>query len=149
MGTGSFTDEIAGRIEGIRHDRLHGATFLAGEAVRTLVLAAEALAPGEESIPTLKDVGRRLALTRPAMAAVKNMVARFTGGMGNQAEVWDPRALGCELLARMEADSKEAADKAAEIIHQGPGCLPAATAQPCCAASRPHWLRERDLAYWR
>ena len=109
MGATNFDHEITRRIEDICNDRVHGATFLAGEALRALALAAEALPSGEEYIPALKEMGQCLAHARPAMASIKNMVGRFIREMESGGEGFDPHALERELLDEIEEASRKAA----------------------------------------
>ena len=119
MGTASANREIARRIEEISNDPVHGATFLAGEAVCALALAAETMAPGEEYFPSLNDVGQRLARARPAMAAIGNMAQRFVRLAERTGKGFDVRVLEAKLLAQMEAASEEAACRAAEYLYDG------------------------------
>ena len=115
-----ITPEVARGIDEIRNDREHGATFLGGEALRVLALAAEALPTAREymlALPALKVVGRELTQARPAMAAIKNMVGRFVAEMESSGEELDPHALERQLLGEMEAASREAAMRAAELVY--------------------------------
>ena len=47
MGASALPPKIARRIDGIRDDRVHGATHLAREAVSTLVMAAPGTSSGQ------------------------------------------------------------------------------------------------------
>jgi len=122
MGTTSLTHEVARLIEDICNDRVHGATFLAREALRALALAAEALPQRKGQVPrsaALQEVDQRLANARPAMASIKNVVARFLREMESREEGFDPHTLERELLEEMEAASREAARKAADLVDEG------------------------------
>ena len=112
-----MSEEIARRIEDIRGDRVHGASFLAKEALDVLVLAAVS-ARGEHS-RSLEEVARGLAQAKPAMASIKNMVARFIREMEVRGLGCDPRALERELVAEMQWASREAARRAAEHLPDG------------------------------
>ena len=114
-----MTEEIAEKIGGIRNDRTHGASFLAGEGVRVLALVAKALASGHERITCLTAVAQELADARPAMASIGNMARAFVERLENRGEGSDPDALQVELLAEMEAASHEAAGRAAELLYEG------------------------------
>ena len=116
MGTTPFTHDIERRIEDIRNDRMHGSTFLATEALRTLTLVAEAVPLDKEYISVLRDVSRRLAHARPAMAAIKNVVGRFLDELEQEGKGLDPRVLERRLLDEMESASRETAHKAAEVV---------------------------------
>ena len=71
-----LNDEIRKRIDNIIADRVHGASWLAKEAVQTLGLLAEkSKATGVEGfLRDLKDVGRELIKARPSMASIANSV---------------------------------------------------------------------------
>ena len=102
MATSSVSEEIARRIENIRSDRVHGASFLAREAIGVLVL--DAVSAREERIHSLEEVGRRLAQAKPAMASIKNMVGRFIREMEVRGMGSDPRTLERELGGRDGVD---------------------------------------------
>ena len=114
-----ITPEIASRIEVVCKDPLHGATFLAQEALRVMALAAEVLPSGEEKIDALKQLGRQMSCARPAMASVKNMVGRFIEAMESGGGGVDPHALEQELRGQMETAAKECAGRAADLVYEG------------------------------
>ena len=114
MATSSVSEEIARRIANIRSDRVHGASFLAREAIGVLVL--DAVSAREERIHSLEEVGRRLSQAKPAMASIKNMVGRFIREMEVRGMGSDPRTLERELVAEMEWASRESARRAAEYL---------------------------------
>ena len=118
MSTPGPANPVDKRIALILADREHGAAFLAREAVRTMALAAQALYTGEEHLPALENVGRRLAQARPTMAAIKNMVERFIWHL--QVGEYPEGILGLEhmLLGQMEAASQWVVTQAAELVHQ-------------------------------
>ena len=119
MGASALPPKIARRIDGIRDDRVHGATHLAREAVSTLVMAAQVLPPGRGFHPGLREVSMLLADARPAMASIKNMVARFIQGMESSEESQDPLVLERRLLEEMEAASVETARRVAGLVFDG------------------------------
>jgi translation initiation factor 2B subunit (eIF-2B alpha/beta/delta family) len=61
--------ELSERVERVRNDDLHGASWLAKEAVEAVALAVEL---GEDPI----EVGRELVAARPAMAAIPGALGR-------------------------------------------------------------------------
>ena len=119
MGTADDAREVARRIEEIRNDQLHGASYLARQGVRTLALAAGVQSSDENTALFLKDVGRRLAESKPAMAAIGNMAWRFIQEVERLGDNLYVYALEGDLLAEMEAASKEAAQKASVLISEG------------------------------
>ena len=119
VGTSLRADDVARKIEAIRNDRLHGATFLAGETLRTLALAVDLLPSGEERIPTMKAVGERLAQTRPSMAAIGYAVKRFLAAFETTGEGPVPHELANNLMGEMDGVSQDAARNAAAIVYDG------------------------------
>ena len=119
MGPTPLTREVIGRIEVISRDRVHGATFLAAEALRALALAAEAQPPGDGRVQAATEAARRLADARPAIAAIKNIARRFVQRAEASGGSFDSDALAGELLAEMKTASREAARKAAELVDEG------------------------------
>jgi translation initiation factor 2B subunit (eIF-2B alpha/beta/delta family) len=62
--------ELAERLQELRADRRHGASFLARRAVEALVEVAEApAATSEELLERVTSAGRQLAEARPGIAA--------------------------------------------------------------------------------
>ena len=119
MGSSSRDRDIADRIEGIRRDREHGASFLAREGLRILALAVEFMVSNEQSWFTLWSVGDGLARARPPMAAIKNVAQRFIAEMERRGSEWDPHLIEVELLSEMEDASIKAAQNASEFVQQG------------------------------
>jgi len=65
------------RVEELRRDQRHGASWLARRAVEALVEASEEEAQSsEELLDRLLDVGRELAASRPGVGAVEGAVGR-------------------------------------------------------------------------
>ena len=119
---GRVVQDIEGRIEEIRDDRAHGATFLAKVALRTLALAVASQPPGGSpggSTEELRAIGARLTHAKPAMAAIKNMVARFLEELERMREGFDPLATERNLLDEMETASQKAARAASPLIPDG------------------------------
>ena len=117
MGAATFGADVARRLEAIRNDREHGATFLAGEALGVLKLAAEESPSGSARVSTVRELAYLLVQARPAMAAIGNMVRRFIKEMKSKGDGFDPRELECELLVEMERASRQAAQRAAELVY--------------------------------
>ena len=71
----------------------------------------------------MKVVGKRLTQTRPSMAAIGNMVKRFVGDIKTFAQGFDIHELARRLTGEMEVASREAAQRAAPLVHDGAGVL--------------------------
>lgn len=110
--------EMKRRIQAIRTDRIHGASFLARESLKTLALAVEAGADTE----ALREIATELANARPAMAAVKNMVRRFVWDMEGRTHL-ELEQLCQDLIEHLDAASSQAAIRAASLIAQGSALL--------------------------
>ena len=102
MGPTPLTREVIGRIERISRDRVHGATFLAAEALRALAVAAEAQPPGDGRVQAAMEAALRLADARAAIAAIKNIARRFDQREEVSGGSFDSDALAGELLAEMK-----------------------------------------------
>jgi translation initiation factor 2B subunit (eIF-2B alpha/beta/delta family) len=69
---------LEARIAELREDRTHGGSWMARQAVDTLVEIAEEDAAGsEELLERLLDAGRRLTASRPAVGAIAGAVGRL------------------------------------------------------------------------
>ena len=92
--------EGAERIEAIRNDRTQGASTLARQALRVLVVAAET--PGGRLWPRdmedVREAASALATAKPAMASIKNMVGRFVDRIEAMGPSVDPRTLDWSFL---------------------------------------------------
>lgn len=96
----SAPDKSVVSVERIRADHIHGASWLAREAARSL--AAAATQPGEaaERLAATHALARELALARPAMAAIANTVSAIWAAAEAQAS--DPVA----RLAALQAEAR-------------------------------------------
>ena len=69
---------LAERVEELRNDRSHGASWLARHAVEALVEVARAPAEDADQLrATLVDAGRQLAASRPDVGAIAGAVGRL------------------------------------------------------------------------
>ena len=119
MGLSDLPRELSVAIDRIRNDRIHGATFLARDAVRIMTLAARKMPSGGEYISTLNQLAERLAATRPAMAGIKNMVERYMSLVRSAGGYVEPGALEVRLLEEMDRASERASAGAAKLIRDG------------------------------
>lgn len=118
MTTGRPT--LAERIAALAADRVHGATWLAREAVRILGDAAAEEGPGWAAAVT--DAASRLAGCKPAMAMVANAPARLRDALLTAGEE-DGRAGSASLveaaLSEIEHGRAAAAETAAGLVPTG------------------------------
>lgn len=71
-------DGVARRIEEIRADRLHGASYLSRKALEVLKLVIKkGSGTKDDFLGGLKNVGDRLTKVRPGMAPIANITARL------------------------------------------------------------------------
>jgi translation initiation factor eIF-2B subunit delta len=71
-----FMDEVVRRIEEIRVDRVHGASYLSRQALEVLKLIIEKGSGSKDDfLKELKNVGDKLIRARPSMAPIANIVA--------------------------------------------------------------------------
>src|SRR5207302_10611334 len=83
--------ELAERLQELRADRRHGASFLARRAAEALVEVAEApAATSEELLERVLSAGRQLAEARPGIAAVAGAVGRLLATAHAQAHLPPP-----------------------------------------------------------
>jgi ribose 1,5-bisphosphate isomerase len=76
------------RVEELRRDRTHGASWMARRAVEALVeVAREEAADGEELLGKLAAAGRELAGSRPAVGAVAGAVGRLLAAAHRHAQL--------------------------------------------------------------
>ena len=93
--------KLAERVERIANDDVHGASWLAKEAVEAV---AEAIELGEDPV----DLGRQLVRARPAMGAIAGALGRMlAAGRTPEQMVEEARAL---------VESRERASKAIAVI---------------------------------
>jgi ribose 1,5-bisphosphate isomerase len=91
------------RIAELRDDRTHGGSWMARQAVETLVAVAEQeTASGDELLESLLDAGRSLAASRPAVGAITGAVGRLLAAARAGAH------LGDDELRRMLNDEATA-----------------------------------------
>jgi len=98
---------LAQRVQELRDDRSHGASWMARRAVETLIELAEMEASGcEHLLETLREAGRELAQCRPGVGAVAGAVGRVLAAAGHEAH------LDLEDLRRVVKEEAQALDDA-------------------------------------
>jgi translation initiation factor 2B subunit (eIF-2B alpha/beta/delta family) len=79
---------LAERVQELRDDRSHGASWMARRAVETLSELAEIDAPSCEGLlERLRNAGRELAAVRPGVGAVAGAVGRVLAAAGHESHL--------------------------------------------------------------
>lgn len=97
----SVSDDSAASVERLRADRIHGASWLAREAARSLANVAAEPGAAAERLATAHALARALALARPGMAAIANTVAAVWAA--TEAHADDPALQLAALQAEAQA----------------------------------------------
>ena len=118
-----MTDEWAGRIEAIAHDRRHGAAELARQCLELLAEAAEhTAADSSEALrDRLQDLAARLIACRPSMTPVARLVTTWLQRSDSTESLTQQRALlrdaARALIEESRVASHKAAAHAADLLH--------------------------------
>jgi translation initiation factor 2B subunit (eIF-2B alpha/beta/delta family) len=119
--------ELAERLQELRADRRHGASFLARRASEALVEVAEApAATSEELLERVMSAGRLLAEARPGIAAVAGAVGRLLAAARAQAHLPPPelrRLIEQESEALVASRRRAAASIAIQLRERLQGAL--------------------------
>jgi ribose 1,5-bisphosphate isomerase len=136
--------EVADRIDTIRVDRTHGASWLSREALAVLKLAAERsqAASSDDFGAEIRDVAEKLMATRPAMASIANAVSRFVSELRAKSKedkdldsLRDFARSRCdELIAESEQAALKVAQIAAEMIADGEQLMTCSYSSTICRA---------------
>jgi translation initiation factor 2B subunit (eIF-2B alpha/beta/delta family) len=79
---------LAERVQELRDDRSHGASWMARRAVETLAeLSEQEAASCEDLLEGLKEAGRQLATSRPGVGAVAGAVGRVLAAAGHESHL--------------------------------------------------------------
>jgi translation initiation factor 2B subunit (eIF-2B alpha/beta/delta family) len=106
------------RIEELRSDREHGASWMARRAVETLAeVARETTGESDELVERLTRAGRELAASRPGIGAVAGAVGRVLAAAKRQAHL-DPEQLQRVVLEEAQALIEQRTRAAASIAIQ-------------------------------
>jgi translation initiation factor 2B subunit (eIF-2B alpha/beta/delta family) len=98
---------LAQRVQELRDDRSHGASWMARQAVETLAdLTRQEARTCEDLLEGLRDAGRQLAGVRPGVGAVAGAVGRVLAAAGHEAH------LDLPLLRRVVQEEAKALDDA-------------------------------------
>ncbi len=136
--------EIADKIEAIRLDRIHGASWLSREALAVLKLAAETsqATSSDDFWAEIRDVAQKLMAARPAMAPITNAVSRFVADFrAKSKEDKDldslrgfARSRCDELIKQSEQAALEVAQIAAQMIADGERLMTCSYSSTVCQA---------------
>jgi translation initiation factor 2B subunit (eIF-2B alpha/beta/delta family) len=100
-------DLLAERVQELRDDRSHGASWMARRAVETLAELAEVeVRSCEDLLERLRNSGRQLATSRPGVGAVAGAVGRVLAAAGHEAH------LDLDVLRRIIVEEAQALDDA-------------------------------------
>jgi translation initiation factor 2B subunit (eIF-2B alpha/beta/delta family) len=98
---------LAQRVQELRDDRSHGASWMARRAVETLIELSEMEASDcEQLLERLTGAGRQLAQCRPGVGAVAGAVGRVLAAAGHESH------LDVENLRRVVQEEAQALDDA-------------------------------------
>jgi translation initiation factor 2B subunit (eIF-2B alpha/beta/delta family) len=98
---------LAERVQELRDDRSHGASWMARRAVETLAeLSAQEAGSCEDLLERLLDAGRQLATSRPGVGAVAGAVGRVLAAAGHESH------LDLDELRRVIQEEAQALDDA-------------------------------------
>jgi translation initiation factor 2B subunit (eIF-2B alpha/beta/delta family) len=135
--------EIASKINAIRHDRMHGASWLSQEALAVIKLTAEQsqAANKDEILTELKEVANELIDARPAMASIANAVSHFIYQVYDRAKEKDldslkdfVRSEAEALITVLEQAALKAAEKGAEVIEEKDKIMTCSYSSTVCRA---------------
>ena len=138
--------EIAHRIDAIRLDRVHGASWLSREALAALKLAAERsqATSSDDFWAQIRGVAQELMAARPAMASISNAVSRFVSDLSAKAEEDKDldslrgfaRSRCDELIKQSEQAALKVAGIAAKMIADGERLMTCSYSSTVCQALR-------------
>lgn len=98
---------LAQRVQELRDDRLHGASWMARRAVETLAeLSAQEAETCDHLLGRLQEAGRQLATSRPGVGAVAGAVGRVLAAAGHESH------LDLDDLRRVIQEEAQALDDA-------------------------------------
>lgn len=98
---------LAERVQELRDDRSHGASWMARRAVETLAELTKLEVPScDDLLGELRDAGRQLAACRPGVGAVAGAVGRVLAAAGHESH------LDLDNLRRLIQEEAQALDDA-------------------------------------
>lgn len=98
---------LAERVQELRDDRSHGASWMARRAVETLAELTKLDVPScDDLLGELRDAGRQLAACRPGVGAVAGAVGRVLAAAGHESH------LDLDNLRRLIQEEAQALDDA-------------------------------------
>jgi translation initiation factor eIF-2B subunit delta len=136
--------DVARKIDEIKRDREHGASWLSREAIATIKLAAEKseATNAHDFLKDLETTAQRLIEARPSMVAITNLVARFIYQLSEKSEEnLDPlrgfaRSMGDKLIRDSEEATLKAASLASGVIKDGDRVMSCSYSSTICQLFR-------------
>lgn len=138
--------EIIRKIEEIRQDKIHGASWLSRQAIGVLNLLMKKSEAKDLShfLEELEAVGRELIETKPSMASITNCVSRFIYEVSQESEVKNDlnslKKIACSKGSRLIKDSEDAflktTERGAELIENGNRLMTCSYSSTICQALR-------------
>ena len=114
----NISTEVLQLIDEIRNDKVHGASYLARQAVTVLKIAAERsqVDNPEEFLLEQKTVGQRLISVRPAMAPIYNIVIRLLNTVATQFTGTDLESLKKLTTSKVDELIRDSQQAIAQIV---------------------------------
>ena len=142
----TLNSEVAQRIEEIRRDRIHGASWLSRQAIGVMNLAVEKSEARNVAnlLEELKAVGRGLMEAKPSMASITNCVSHLIYQICQESEVERDlgsikklaRSKGTELNENLEETFFKATEQGAEVVEKGDRLMTCSYSSTLCQALR-------------
>ena len=148
--------EAIRRIDEIKADRVHGASYLSRKALEVLKLVIEkGPVTKEDFLERLKNVGDRLTKARPSMAPIANLAAHLVYGVfqvSKEKELDFLRDFAYSKIEELERSSKIGLEKAtargAEIIEDSDRIMTCSYSSTIKEVFRIAHQREINVQVW-
>jgi len=113
--------EITSLIDGIRNDKIHGASQLARQAAKALKISAERSRVDnvEQFLLEQRGVGERLMSARPAMAPIFNIITRLLKATSEKSAEMDLASIRNFTTSKSDETIKESLQAIAQIAKYG------------------------------
>lgn len=152
----ALNPEITRQIDDIRHDSLHGASWLSRRAMTVIGLAIVKSEADTVSLflEDLKETGRGLVESKPSMASVANCVSRLiyeiyreSGGEKDLPVLKNLASLiGRDLIKAFEEAFQKTARQGAGMIGEGDKLITCSYSSTVCQAIRMARLGGKDFS---
>ena len=114
----NISTEVLKLIDEIRNDKVHGASYLARQAVTVLKIVAERsqVDNPEEFLLEQKEIGQMLISVRPAMAPISNIVIRLLNTIATQFTGTDLESLKRLTTSKVDELIRDSQQAIAQIV---------------------------------